>query len=244
MRAPKLTRHIWWAGEILLLAATAFAAVHLSQPQEWHPAVLVALLVVLALVGERFSVQLSEGELSASTVAIVLAMGLLGPTPAALCGIAAMVLASATRGLSPGLWLNNLAAFAAVPFVGGLIVRGLAGYLGVLENTHLAQAGILGLLLLGIFIATLPLNFVLIGINTVVEQGRSFSRQLPDFLPLFPGELAAGALATILAIAYRSAGLPVLLAAIVLLLIFQHLTVALVRSEERAEQLQVRSRQL
>jgi putative nucleotidyltransferase with HDIG domain len=56
--------------------------------------------------------------------------------------------------------------------------------------------------------------------------------------------LAAGTLATILAIAYTTVGLPALLAAMVILLIFQRLTVALVRSEDRADQLQARSIQL
>jgi putative nucleotidyltransferase with HDIG domain len=61
---------------------------------------------------------------------------------------------------------------------------------------------------------------------------------------LLPGDLAAGAIATILAVLYASAGLPILLAAIAPLLIFQHLMVALLRSEKRAEQLQARSMQL
>jgi putative nucleotidyltransferase with HDIG domain len=47
--------------------------------------------------------------------------------------------------------------------------------------------------------------------------------------------------ATILVLAYRSAGLPALLAAIPVLLIYRHLTVALVRSEDRAEQLHART---
>jgi len=50
-----------------------------------------------------------------------------------------------------------------------------------------------------------------------------------------------GLVAAILVLAYRSAGLPILLAAIPVLLIFRHLTVALLRSEDRAEQLQART---
>ncbi|HEV2943614.1 MAG TPA: HD domain-containing phosphohydrolase [Solirubrobacteraceae bacterium] len=65
-----------------------------------------------------------------------------------------------------------------------------------------------------------------------------------EFLPFLPAEFAAGALATILVVAYASVGLPALFAAIVLLLIFRHLMVALLRSEDRAEQLEARSRQL
>ncbi len=64
------------------------------------------------------------------------------------------------------------------------------------------------------------------------------------FLPLLPGQLAAGMLATMLAVAYRSAGLPALFGAIAVLLILRQLTVALLRSEDRAEKLEARSRQL
>jgi len=64
------------------------------------------------------------------------------------------------------------------------------------------------------------------------------------FLPLLPGQLAAGTLATFLAVAYASVGLPMLIGSIAVLLILRQLTVALLRSEDRAEELQARSRQL
>ena len=72
--------------EVLLLAATLTAAVLLERSSEWQPAALPALLIGLAFFSEWFSVELSEGTLSASTVAIVLAMGVLGPGPAAAAG--------------------------------------------------------------------------------------------------------------------------------------------------------------
>jgi putative nucleotidyltransferase with HDIG domain len=65
-----------------------------------------------------------------------------------------------------------------------------------------------------------------------------------DMLALLPGELATGGLATILAIAYANVGQPVLFASVAVLLIFRQLTVALLRSERRADQLEARSRQL
>jgi len=244
MSTSKLTTRIFWAVEVLLLAGTVAAAVRFSRPEEWQPALLVVLLLALALLGQWLSVELSDGELSASLVAIVLAMGLLGPAPAAACGVAAMILTSTTRRLPLTQWLNNLSAFAAVPFAGGLMVRMLAGDLGVAHNHHLAQSVVFGLIILGVFIVTLVPNFVLVAVDVRLDEGRSLPRQVREFLPLLPGQLAAGALAAILVVAYRSAGLPVLFASVVLLLIFQHLTVALLRSEDRAEQLEARSRQL
>lgn len=243
MTSRSLTNRLFVAAELTLLGATVVAAAWLHQAQEWHPAALVVLLILLAFFSEWFSVELGDGTLSASTVVIVLAMGLLGPAPAAACGIGAVIMSSTARRVAFSTWLNNLAAFAAVPFGGGLVIRTIA------EQSHLLRPGatnslVLGLVLLGTFGATLGVNFVLIGLRTLVEEGRSLRRQLPEFVPLLPGELASGALASILAVAYRSAGFPVLVAAMVVLLIFQHLTVALLRSEERAEQLQARSRQL
>ena len=109
-----------------------------------------------------------------------------------------------------------------------------------------AQGVIYGLVLLGSSIVFLiGLNFVLYAIDVRLEEGRAISRQVRElFLPLLPGQLATAMLATILAIAYRGVGLPMLLGAIAVLLILQHLTVALLRSEDRAEQLEARSIQL
>lgn len=244
MRPSQHVRPVFIAAEVLLLAATAVAAVRLSSPAEWHPLALVVVLGLLALAGERFTVVLHDGVLSASTVAIVLAMGLLGPTPAALCGVVAIALNSITRRLRPEQWLNNIASFAAVPFAGGLIVQRVGQDLHVLHSTQATSSAVLGLIVFAVFVLALAVNFVLVGLNKLVEGGRSLIRQLPEFAPLLPGELATGALATLLVFAYADAGLPMLIAAIVLLAIFQRLTVALLRSEERAEHLQARSRQL
>jgi putative nucleotidyltransferase with HDIG domain len=101
------------------------------------------------------------------------------------------------------------------------------------------------LLLLAAVGILLIVNFALFAVNLRVEEGRSLQRLVRElFLPLLPGELAVAVIATILVFAYRSAGLPALLAAVPVLLIFRHLAVALLRSEDRAEQLEARSIQL
>jgi putative nucleotidyltransferase with HDIG domain len=244
MPAPMLTKRLYWAAEVLLLAGTVSAAAWLSHADEWSPALLAGLLLMLALLGERFSVKTSDGALSASLVAIVLAMALLGPVPAAACGIAAVTLYSALKRVPPGRWLNNLTAFAAFPFAGGLMVRMLAGDVHDARNQYLTHSVIFGLIVFGVFIVALGLNFVLVGLEERIREGHSLARQAREFLPLLSGELAAGALAAILAVAYMNLGLPALFGAVVVLLIFQQLTVALLRSEDRADQLEARSIQL
>jgi putative nucleotidyltransferase with HDIG domain len=242
MPAPKLTRRLFWAAEVLLLAGTVFAAAWFSHTSEWHPLALVALLLVLAAGGELFTVETSHGVLSASLGAMVLAMGLLGPAPAAACGIAAMVMHSARARRPLAQWLNNLCMYAVAPFAGGLTVRAFASEVDGVHSQHLSQSMTFGLIVLGALIMLLVLNFVLFALELRIREGRPFPRLVRElFLPLLPGELAVGVIAAVLVLAYRSAGFPALFAAIPVLLIFRHLTVALLRSEDRAEKLQART---
>jgi putative nucleotidyltransferase with HDIG domain len=244
MSTPKLITRLFWAAEALLLVGTLAAAAWLGRADEWSPALLVGLLLALAVLGEWFSVELSDGQVSASLVAIVLAMALLGPAPAAACGMAAMIHRSVKGRLPLSRWLNNLSTFAAVPFLGGVMVYALAGDVHDPRNHHTTQSVVFGLIVLGVFVVALALNLLLVGLDVRTEEGRTLGRQVRDFIPLLSGEFAAGSLAAILAVAYTNLGLPVLFGSIALLLIFQRLTVALLRSEDRAEQLEARSRQL
>lgn len=242
MPAPMLTRRLFWATEVLLLAGAIAAAAWFSQPQEWHPFTLVALLLVLALGGEWFTVETSGGILSASLGVMALAIGLLGPGPAGACAIAAIGLHSAIERRSLSVWLNNLSAFGVAAFAGGLVVRAAAGNVAGVHSQSMSQSMIFGMLMLASLIVLLVANFVLFALELRVRESRSPLRSVRElFLPLLPGELAVGVIATILVLAYRSIGLPVLLAAVPVLLIFRQLTVALVRSEHRAEQLQART---
>jgi len=125
------------------------------------------------------------------------------------------------------------------------MVRALAGDVHDPRNQHMTQSVTFGLIVFAVFIVTVGLNFVLVALDNRIEDGRSLARQVRDlFFPMLPGQLATGALATILAVTYTNVGLSVLFGSIAVLLIFQYLTVALLRSEDRADQLEARSIQL
>jgi putative nucleotidyltransferase with HDIG domain len=238
-------RRAFLAAEVLLLVGAVGAAVWLARPEEWHPLALVLLVLALALLGQWLSVEVTGGKLTTLLVALVLAMGLLGPGPVVAFGLLAMMLTSATRRLPALHWLNNLSTVAAATFAGALIVRALAGDVHRPLANRPAEAVLFGVVLLGATGVYIVLNFLLFALDGKTEEGRPLSRQVRElFLPLLSGELTAAALAATLAVAYRIVGLPTLFASIVLLLIFRHLTVALLRSEARAEQLLARSRQL
>jgi hypothetical protein len=231
--------------EALAVVAMIAVATVLSDTREWSPFVLVVLLFCLTLLGQWLSVRTSGGELSASLVAIVLAMALLGPVPTALFGLTAALVRASSARLALPHWFTNITAMAVVPFLGALAIQQLAGTDHHIGGRPLRSSIVFGLIVLGVFVAAVIVNFALIALDSMVNEGRTLTQEVRDlFLPLLPGQLAAGMLATVLAVAYLSSGLAILFGAVIVLVILRNLTVALLRSEERAEQLQARSRQL
>jgi putative nucleotidyltransferase with HDIG domain len=228
--------------ECLLLVAAIATTVEISEPQEWGPLPLLGLLLALALIGQRLGVTLRSQQVTADFLALVLAMSLLGPAPAVCFGIVSIALSSALRRLPPGEWLNNLANYAVFPLVGGLLIRALIGNVHDPSNRHLTQSITFGLVVFGVFMITNVLNFTIIAAHIRVIKERSLRDQVREVLiPLMPGQVATGAVAAILAVAYTNVGFPILFGSILLLLIFQYLAVALLRSEDRADQLEARS---
>jgi hypothetical protein len=84
---------------------------------------------------------------------------------------------------------------------------------------------------------TNALNFALIAAELRITKGLSLNRQVRElFGPMQPAQMALGALAAMLAVAYTNFGLWTLFGLILVLLLFQSLIAALLRSEDRAEQ--------
>jgi putative nucleotidyltransferase with HDIG domain len=244
LTAKHITR-IVWVTEGLLLVAAIGVAVLLSNGAEWHPLTLVGLLLALTLVGQVLNLEIRGQQVTAAFVALVLAMSLLGPAPAVALGISAMVLTSTIRRLPPAHWLNNLSAFAVFPLVGALIVRAVIGDVHSPHNSQVTRSVTFALVVFAVFMITNALNFAMVAVDVRATEGRSLPGQVRDlFVPMLPGQIATGALAAILAVAYTNLGIPILLGSVLILVIFQYLMRALLRSEDRAEQLEKRSIQL
>jgi hypothetical protein len=145
MSSSRLPTRLLWLTEGLLFVSAVAVAAWTSRAQDWDPMLLAGLLLALALVGERLMVFVRGQQLSASFVALVLAMSLLGPAPAVLIGVAAKSLRSATGRLSPALWLNNLSTYAVFPLVGALGVYALIGNVHAASNHELTQGATFGL---------------------------------------------------------------------------------------------------
>jgi putative nucleotidyltransferase with HDIG domain len=237
-----LAQQLFWVVELLLLGGAIAASVFISRVEEWQPVSLVVVLLAFGLASDWLSIDIRIGQLRASLVVLVLTMSLLGPVPAVVFGLATTTLTSAPRRLRPSQWLNNLATFAVFPLVGGLMVRALAGNVHSPQDQHLTHSVTFGLIVMAMFLVTVVVNFLLFAVDFQVAGGRSVIRQTRDtFFPMLPAQLATGAIATILVVAYANSGLPVLFASVFALAIFRNLTVALLRSEDRADQLEART---
>lgn len=226
---------LYLASQWILLAGAIAVAVFTSRSADWHPVELVALLLVLSVVGEWLTITMGSQSVSAGFVALVLAMCLLGPAPAVAIGAAAIAADSLARRPSPAVCLSNLTTYVVYLVLGALLSRSLIGHSHVQTITF-------AFVVFGVFITTNLLNFALIAIQKSVLQEKSFVNQVHTVLvPVLPGQLAAAVLAVILAVAYTKMGYPVLLSLVLVLAVFQYLARALLRSEDRAEQLEARS---
>jgi putative nucleotidyltransferase with HDIG domain len=230
------------ATQALLLAGCLVAAVLMSTSADWSPLELVALLLVLSVLGERLELTVGSQSLSAGFVALVLAMTLLGPAPAVAIAIVAISVDSLSRRPSLTVCLSNAATYVAFALLGGVLVRASVGDVHDEALQATTRSVTFALVVFGAFVITNVVNFALIAIQKRVLLGRGLVTQVRTLLvPMLPGQFAAAILAAILAVAYTNLGYPALVGVVVVILIFQYLARALLRSEDRAEQLEARS---
>jgi putative nucleotidyltransferase with HDIG domain len=230
------------ATQALLLAGCLVAAVLMSTSADWSPPELVALLLVLSVLGERLELTVGSQSLSAGFVALVLAMTLLGPAPAVAIAVVAISVDSLSRRPSLTVCLSNAATYVAFALLGGVLVRASVGNVHEEALQATTRSVTFALVVFGAFLVTNVVNFALIAIQKRVLLGRGLMTQVRTLLvPMLPGQFAAAILAAILAVAYTNLGYPALVGVVVVILIFQYLARALLRSEDRAEQLEARS---
>ena len=213
MPAPTLTRRLFWAAELAAARRHRRRGRGCSPASEWHPIALVALLLALALV--RRVVQRRDRAAAAERLA---GRDGAGDGPAR---------ARAGRGMrrrrdGPHSAVAAAAAGAMAEQPGRVRGRPLRGRAGGARAGRATSHGMHGQhashrasLRAGrasrVCRAAIVVNFVLFALELRVEEGRSLARQMRECsCRCFPGELAAGVLAAILALAYRSLGLPVL----------------------------------
>ncbi|MEA2426080.1 MAG: hypothetical protein QOH13_2490 [Thermoleophilaceae bacterium] len=221
------------------LAAAAGLAVVTASAATWNLP-LLALLFAFAVVSDLWAIDTSANPsdkhrllMSGSFLAFVLAMVLLGGTPAALIGVGTIAIGHVRFGERRDLFLNNLVAYAWFPLIGGAAFSAAREALGVTAG----DAGFYALVP-GVFFLALGVNFLVIaGYNCYLESSSLRAKAKRAVLPVLQWDLAAAALAVSVIYAYEQLGGIALAIFALVLLSSQNLLGQVLAAEQRAEQL-------
>jgi putative nucleotidyltransferase with HDIG domain len=219
--------------ELAALAAAVGVAILRAGHADWNPA-LFGTLLAIAVVAEHSAIDTAATRVrvSANFLAIVIAIVFLGETPAALIGVTAMVAAWTRRRYPRTDLLINVVTFAC--------------FHAAVDATGAGRADpVFYLLVFLLFAVALAIDFGLIaGYSCYVERSRFATKVRRALLPLLPSELASAVLAVGIAYAYAQLGIAALILFAAVLLVFQWLIGALLVSQERADELELRAKQL
>lgn len=224
-------------GQLAVLLASLTAAVLVSEAADWRPLGLVVLLAVLASASDLMLIRARTLSISGSFVSIVVAMALLGPAPAVAIGVTTIAVDNVRRRVAPHWAITNLAAYAAFPLAGGLLMEAITA-----PSTSTPD---LALAVFAVFAVTNALNFLVVAVTQRVVAGQPLVDQIRTMLlPMLPSEAACAMLAVLVVLTYTTVGLASMVALVGILVVFQVLTRELLVSQERAEQLEARSTEL
>jgi len=221
------------------LALTAAAAVWRAPTANWEIG-LFAVLLAFSVFSDLTAVPTeSKVKVSGSFLALVVAMVFLGGTPAALIGVATILTGWLRWRDSWHFLLDNLLTYALFPLVGGIAFHEGIDALGLT-----AADPSFYLCVFGLFQLALALNFLMIASYGCYIERSSFKTKLRVLPPVLPSEFASAMLAVAVAFIFHIIGIAAIALFGVVLITFQYLLGQLLLSQQRADELEKRSKQL
>jgi putative nucleotidyltransferase with HDIG domain len=222
------------------VVVAAVAAVLEAPEANWEMA-LFGTLLAFSIFSEIMSVETeSKLKISGTYLAMVPAMVFLGGTPGAVIGVLSMLAAWVRYRSKLDDLLVNVGTFITFPLVVGIAFHEIIAVTGITTADVTFYV-----LVFGVFVAGLLMNFLMIGAYSYYIDRSSFLESLRVvLLPLLPSELTAGLLAVGVAFLYVQIGLAGVALFGIVLVTFQYLLGALLQSQERARELEVRGKQL
>lgn len=229
------------AGHLVLVVAVGYTAVTLPTHDQWEDLELFWLLLGLAALSGAFPLAIRpDFRISGSFLALVLAMALLGPSPAVVIGIAIVAVDSLRTRPDIARLASNAATYMSFPLLGGLLMLGVVSWLGV-QPHNLSFA----LLVLAVFMLTNFLNFLLVAVDLAITERHSIGDMVSSiYLSVLPVEFACGLLTAAVAFTYQRLGVAAVALLAVVGLVFQFLLRTALQSIERGEQLERRTHEL
>jgi putative nucleotidyltransferase with HDIG domain len=239
MQTERPTRFVNTLLASILAGAVAFG-VWQGPNADWDLA-LFGILLGFSAFSDVMSIETEARlKISGNFLALVLAIVFLGGTPAALIGLISIMIGWLRwREGWQDLMVNSL-TYVSFPLVVG------TAFHAVLDATGItASEPAFYVLVFGVFLAALAMNFSMIAAYTCYLERSSFLEKVRTALiPLLPSELAAALMAVGIAFIYNGIGLAGVALFGIVLVTFQYLLGALLQSQERARELEVRSKQL
>jgi putative nucleotidyltransferase with HDIG domain len=182
----------------------------------------------------------SRVKLSGSFLSIVLAMVLLGGAPAAVIGVITISIGTLINQKAAfHYFLNNVLTYAVFPLAGGLLFHAVVTGLGISDTDAWYYV-----LVVALFQVALAINFVMIAGYGSYVQRTPFAETLKVLPPVLPSEFASAMLAMAVAFVYHQIGIAGIALFGVVIITFQYLLGALLVSQERADELELRGKQL
>lgn len=223
-----------------LLALAIGAGIALAPESNWDMP-LFAILLAFSIISYATAVTTeSSVKVSGAFLALVLAMVFLGGTAAAVIGVVTNLVGWLFRWRDePHYLLNNLVAYAIFPLVAGVAFHAVVDALGLT-----ASDPVFYLLIFALFQFALALNFLLIAAYHVYVGRATFGEQVRVLPAVMPSEFASAMLAVAVAFIYHVIGIAAIALFGVVLITFQYLLGQLLLSQQRADELERRSKQL
>ncbi len=222
------------------LLAVVVVAVWRAPVSDWDPA-LIGILLGFAVFSDLTGIETdSRVKISGSFLALVLAIVFLGGSAAASIGILSILIG----------WFHwreplhdlrvNAITYGAFPLVCGLGFHDIVNSAGITTSDPVFYV-----LVFCVFLLALAINFSFIAAYTCYLERSSFVEKIQTALiPLLPSELAAALMAVGVAFIYVQIGLAGVALFGIVLVTFQYLLGALLKSQDRARELEARTKQL
>ncbi len=235
-RPTRLSIALLGASVALVTAAAIWRAPYAN----WDWALFATLLGFSAF-SDIMSIETeSRLKVSGSFLALVLGIVFLGGTPAALIGLSAILAGWLRFREALSDLLVNVLTFTAAPLCLGVAFHEVVTAAGIGTSDPVFYV-----LVFAVFTSGIALNFLMVGTYTCyLEGGSLFAKGREVLIPLLPSELAAALMAVGVAFLYVQVGLAGVALFGIVLVTFQYLLGALIKSQERARELEVRGKQL
>jgi putative nucleotidyltransferase with HDIG domain len=235
-RPTKANHVLLWTA----LAALVVFGIYRAPTSDWDPA-LFGILLGFSIFSDLTAIETnSKLKTSGSFLALVLAMVFLGGPPAAVIGVFSIWVGWLRwRDDSHDLLVNTV-TYAAFPMISGFAFHFTLERSGITESEPIFYV-----LVFATFLLALALNFSMIAADACYVWRTSFiDRVRTALVPLLPSELAAALMTVGVAFIYNQIGIAGVALFGIVLITFQYLLGQLLLSQQRADELEKRSKQL